>query len=567
MTLSWQAIHAALTAPGQPFEITEVVVGGVRLRDWKNTPLSMAAILAQSRTHGEREFIVYRDERLSFAAHYARAARLAQRLVGELGVRQGDRVAVAMRNLPEWSIAFWAAAAAGAIVVPLNAWWTAEELRYGLEDSGSRVAFVDAERLQRLQPVRTRLPELHHVVATRVTECPAGVLDFAALIEGADPAQALPAIAIGPDDPATIFYTSGTTGFPKGALGTQRNFCGVALSVPFNGVQQLLRAGRSAEEIAALAQAPPPVALLTVPLFHVTGCHAMMLGMLCAGGRLVMMHKWDPAEAVELIERERATLFGAVPAMAWQLTESLAGRDLPSVASVGYGGAPAAPELLRRLRAGLPAAMISNGWGITETSSAITMIAGEDYAARPDSAGRPFPILDLQVVDEQGRALPANATGELWVRGPNVVTGYWNKPEATAAAFSEGWFHTGDIGRIDEEGYVYIVDRLKDMIIRGGENVYCAEVEAVLLEHPAVNAACVFGVPHATLGEEVGCVVQLAEGRTLDEEALRAHARGHLARFKVPTRIWLGHEPLPLGATGKVQKKQVREACLARLVR
>jgi long-chain acyl-CoA synthetase len=567
MSLSYDEIRALLTAPGQMFEIEELDIDGIRMRNWKNTPASMAAIVEQSRNYGDREFIVYKGERLSYSEHYARVATLAKRLACDLGVEKGDRVAIAMRNYPEWCIAFWAAASAGAVVVPLNAWWTAEELRYGIEDSGSKLIFVDGERLERLASVRARCACLQQVVAVRCRDVPADAIDFGDLVAGASPDSVLPAIAFDPEDLATLFYTSGSTGFPKGTMGTQRNFCSAAITVPYNGVRSMLRMGRSPEELAELQATMVPAALLTVPLFHVTGCHGIMLGMFVGGGKLVVMHKWDPAEALDLIEQERISLFGAVPTMAWQLVESpgIGKRDLSSLVNIGYGGAPAAPELLRRIKAVLPEALPSNGWGITEASSAITMISGQDYEARPESVGHAFPIIELKVVNEGGEEVPRGGLGELWIKGPNVVKGYWNKPEATAKSFTQGWFHTGDVGKIDEEGFVYVVDRLKDMIIRGGENVYCAEVEAALLEHADVNAACVFGVPHRVLGEEVGCVVEVAPDRSIDEQELRQHLASRVAKFKIPTRVWFRHEPLPLGATGKIQKKELREFYIAQL--
>jgi len=559
MSQSYEEINAILTRPGEMFEIEQINLDGQVIKSWKNTPPNMATILQRSLDYGDREFIIYRDERMTFAEHYAQAAALANRLVSQFDIGKGDRVAIAMRNYPEWSVAFWAAAAAGALAVPLNAWWTSDELRYGLADSGAKIVFVDQERLERVQAVRSQLPGLQQVVAARCAQLPQGVLDFNGMITDAVRDKPLPVVDIQPDDHATIFYTSGTTGFPKGTLGTHRNFCSVPLSVQYNGVQSALRMGRTFEELSQ--QQITPAALLTVPLFHVTGCHGLMLGMLSAHGKLVMMHKWDAEEALNLIERERITLFGAVPTMVWQLIDcpDIDSRDTSSVLNVGYGGAPAAPELLRRIKQALPSVVVTNGWGITETSSSITAISGADYEQKPDSVGPPFPVCDVKVVGQSGETLPCGSLGELWVRGPNVVKGYWNNPGATAESFTDGWFHTGDIGKIDEEGCIYIVDRIKDMIIRGGENVYCAEVEAAILEHPAVSAACVFGIPHEVLGETVACVVEIRPGTTIEESVLQSYLHGKLAKFKVPERVWLRSEPLPLGATGKVQKKELRE--------
>jgi long-chain acyl-CoA synthetase len=299
-----------------------------------------------------------------------------------------------------------------------------------------------------------------------------------------------------------------------------------------------------------------------VPLFHATGCHSVLLSSTAAGAKLVMMYKWDPERALELIEREEVTSFGGVPAMVMHVLESpdLAKRDTSSISSVGYGGAPAPPDLVRRICEAFGDVISpSNGYGLTETSSVSTMNRGPDYVRKPDSVGRPVPVVTVKVVDEQGRDVGAGGVGELWIKGPNVVRGYWDKPAATAESFTDGWLQTGDIARIDDEGFVYIVDRAKDMVIRGGENVYCVEVETVLYDHPAVVDAAVFGVPHPVLGEEVAAVVQVKRGTPVTERALKDHLAAHLAAFKVPVRIELRDEPLPRNPQGKILKRQLRD--------
>jgi len=561
--MSLQEALERLTDPGELCEIERVDIDGVTTRCWKNIPATMADIIESSRQHGDRDFLVYGGERLGYEEHFRRVAVLAHKLIDDYGVRKGDRVAIAMRNYPEWPIAFWAAVSAGAIVVPLNAWWTSREVAFGLSDSGARVAFVDDKRLERIQDIEEELP-LEHILVARGGSLPAGVTDMATCFGDLPADIALPLVELRPDDEATLFYTSGTTGFPKGTLGTHRNFCSVLGALTFNGVRAILRMGGKVEDLAVM-QAIPQAALMTVPLFHVTGCHGIMLTMLASGGKLVFMHKWDPRVTLDLIEKERITMLTGVPAMMWQLLQEpdFEKRDLSSLLSLGYGGAPAPPELLRTIRKKAPDCMVANGWGITETSSMICGITGQEYVDNPESVGPPQAVCELRVVDPAGNDVPAGDMGELWVRGPNVVKGYWNNPDATAETFTDGWFHTGDVGRIDEQGFVYILDRLKDMIIRGGENVYCAEVEAVLVEFPGVAAACVFGVPDKVLGEEIGAVVVAGGG--VEEEALRAFAAERLAAFKVPSRIWLRAEPLPLGVTGKVQKKDVRDFYLSSL--
>ncbi len=554
--LSIEAAIKALTAPGAPFEMEERVIRGIPTRVWKNAPPTLRAVFDGSRAHGELPFIVYEEERLSYAEHYRRSAALARALARRFGIAKGDRVALAMRNFPEWSIAFWAAVSAGAVVVPLNAWMTGAELQYCLEDSGARLLIADAERLERLLPHLAGLRLEAVLVARAGHALPQGAMRLEDAL-GDD--GALPEVTIDPEDDATIFYTSGTTGKPKGALGTHRNICTNLLSIAFARARVLLRRG---EPLPAPGTAPKTATLLSVPFFHATGCHSVLCAVLHGGNKLVLMHRWEPERALRLIERERINSFGGVPSMAWQVLEHPAFEryDLSSVESIGYGGAPAAPELVARIKEKFPKVMPGNGYGLTETSSVTSQNAAEDYQRKPDSAGLVIPVCDVRVVDAAGRDVARGEIGELWVKGPNVVKGYWNKPEATAASFSAGWLHTGDLVRIDEEGFLYILDRVKDMLIRGGENVYCVEVEDALYSHPAVMDAAVIGIPHRVLGEEVGAVVQVKPGTAIDETALRRHVGERLAAFKVPVRILLRDEPLPRNANGKILKRELKAA-------
>ncbi|MEO5878155.1 MAG: AMP-binding protein [Streptosporangiaceae bacterium] len=536
---------ARLTAPGEIFELGEANVRGVPTRVWKNAPATLGDILALSRGYGDRVFLVYEDERMTFEEHFRACARLANVLRDQFGVQPGDRVAIAMRNLPEWSVVFWAAAAAGAVVVPLNAWWTGEELRYGLTDSGSRIVFCDPERADRIGSV-----EGLTVILTR--SGPGDPRPRLSDVLDDEPAE-LPDLEIDTDDDATIFYTSGTTGRPKGALGTHRNICTNPMSLGFVRARTVLRDGPGKD-------GGPTAYLISVPFFHATGCHSILIANVLAGGKLVMMHRWEPGRALELIERERITVFGGVPSMVMQVLDhpDFATRDISSVKSVGYGGAPAPPDLVRRITAYFPGRAASNGYGLTETSSLSTMNAGADYVAKPDSVGPPVPVVEVKVVDSGGESLPVGEPGELLIKGPHIVRGYWGRPDATAESFVDGWLHNGDIARLDDEGFVYIVDRAKDMLIRGGENIYCVEVETVLYDHPAVSDAAVIGIPHPVLGEEPGAHVQLRPGFEVTEDDLRAHVAAHLAAFKVPVRIWLSPDPLPRSPAGKILKRLLR---------
>ncbi len=580
-TMTLEEATQLLTSPGQMFEMDEVDIRGVTTRVWKHCPPSLRAVLEMSRGHGSKDFLVYEDERTSFEDHFGIVAKLARELRDRFGIDKGDRVAIAMRNLPEWAMTFWAASAAGAVVVPLNAWWTTPELAYGLEDSGTSVVFVDAARLDRLAPRLGEMTGLRAVVATHEDRAdistppasPVPVVAFAELIADPPADASLPDVDIDPEDDATIFYTSGTTGHPKGAIGTHRNMCTNLMSLFFLNSRAGLRSpsGKGPGDGADGAQG---AYLLSVPLFHATGCHSILVANTAAGNKLVMMHHWDPERALELIEREKVSTFGGVPAMVMQVIDSpdFSKRDTSSVRAVAYGGAPAPPDLVRRIKEHFPVGSPSNGYGLTETSSVTTMNTGDDYVRKPDSVGPPVPVCDVRVVpdgfaeDEPTDDLPAGpeVTGELWIKGPNIVRGYWNKPDATGDAFTRGWLHSGDVARIDEEGFVYIVDRAKDMVIRGGENVYSVEVEAALFEHPAVADVAVIGVPHPVLGEEVGAAIVLRPGSKVNAEELGRHVRERLAAFKVPAHVWFLSEPLPRNPQGKVLKRELRDSLTTR---
>jgi acyl-CoA synthetase (AMP-forming)/AMP-acid ligase II len=553
-------IAERLCAPDQLFEIETVEVSGVATRVWKHAPRCLPDVLQQGRSNGgDRDFIRLGDERLTHAEHYAHVTALATRLRDELGVAKGDHVAIAMRNLPEWSIAFFAATMIGAVAVPLNAMWNGAEMAFGITDSNASALIADGERLERLAPHVAELPHVK-IIGTRLDdrkgsgELPADVIDLATLTGGVQAAR--PEVDIAPDDHATIFYTSGTTGRPKGVLGTHRNICTNLISLMYSGAQQMLRAGI---ELEAAASAPP-VVLVPVPLFHATGCHSILVAHAFFGGTLVFMRKWDPEQALDLIEEHRVTMLPGVPSMVWDLVNSptVKNRDLHTLTNLGAGGAATPRELARRLDELLPGRTTSTGYGLTETSSMTASNSGRDYLLYPESVGVPIPVCDVRIVDDTGTDLPPGQPGEIWIKGPNVVPGYWHRPEETASTFTEGWLHSGDIGRIDEQGRLFIVDRAKDIIIRGGENISSLEVESALYQHPAVLEAAVFSAPHATLGEEVAAVLRLRPGHTVSQAELREFLLGPLASFKVPVRIWFVEESMPRSPSGKLLKRQLR---------
>ena len=553
-------IRRRLTASGAPFEMETITIRGVETRVWKAIPSNLRGVLATAGGYGARDMLVFETERASYADFHRAVATLAAELVRQ-GFRKGDRLALVMRNLPEWPVAYFASVSVGGVIVPLNAWGTAEEIAYGLVDCGARFAIVDAERYERIEARLGELPALERLYVSRgeASRANAKALSLQTVIgRTADwstlPEAALPDVDIEPDDLACIYYTSGTTGRPKGAYATHRAVLSNLAAIPFAAARAILRRG---EPLPPPGPAPPPkTTLVGLPLFHVTGCNVILVTNIAAGNKLVIMHKWDVERAFQLIEQERVTNTGGVPALAWQMLEDPRrdGYDLSSIERVNWGGAPASPELEGGLRAGFPGVTVSTGWGMTEVSGVHTDIAGADLTARPNSCGAPVGDYGLKICDADGRALPTCEIGELWASGPNTAVGYWEKPEATAETFVEGWVKTGDIGYLDAEGFCYILDRAKDMLIRGGENIYCIEVENALYQHPAVLDAAVVGLPHRTLGEEPGAAVTVRPGHTVDEDELRGFVRTRIAAYKTPVRIVISHQPLPRNPSGKILK-------------
>lgn len=563
--MSIEEAERLVTAPGSPYEIEIVEIDGRPTRSWKHAPATLRTVLEESRRHAERTFLVYEEERVSYDAFHRAVAVFAQELIRQ-GVEPGDRVAIVMRNLPEWAVAFYAITCIGAIATPLNAWWTGGELAYALADSGAKIVIADFERYRRLKDHMPACPLVQNIYVSRADSDFADARTVEQVIGRPDnweelPDAAIPGRTMAPDDIATLFYTSGTSGKPKGVLSSHRAINANIVAAASGGARASLRRGEGLP--MPDPDAPQKAALQTVPLFHVTGLVGFLNLQLANGAKLVLMHKWDPVRAFQLIERERITSTGGVPTIAWQLLEhpARANYDLSSLELISYGGAPSAPELVRQLRAAFPHSAPANGWGMTETTAGVATNAAEDYLARPDSAGRPVATSDLEIRDpvDGVTRIPAGTVGELWARGPQMAKGYWNNPEATAQTFVDGWVRSGDLARLDEEGFCYIVDRAKDILIRGGENIYCIEVENILYDHPAIMDAALVGRPHRTLGEEPVAVVTLKPGATATEEELRSHVAARLAAFKVPVAIRISTEVLPRNPNGKILKPELQK--------
>ena len=545
-----------LTSQGQTFELESVPVYGHPVRVFKNAPSSLREVWLTAAARGDAPYLVFDDVALTYGEAHLQVTALASWLV-EQGITKGDRVALGMRNYPEWAIAYWATQCIGAVMVSLNAWWIADELKYALSDSESVAVIVDAERQDRISD--ELLVELG--IRTMVVARGAARLGVSSWAEATSNSHAvLPIVDIGPDDDATILYTSGTTGFPKGAAGSHRNYITNMWNGLFAAALAMKVAGVSAPP--ATVAKPQLVALSTFPFFHIAGLCGLNSNT-NAGTCIVTQFKWDATDALRIVEKYKVNTFGGVPTVVRSFLEhpNFSEYDLSSISSIGQGGAPVPPDSIARIETEF-AGKVSpgNGYGLTETTAAVIGNSGAAYFAKKDSVGLPYVGTDVQIQDEDGNVLSQGSIGEVCIYGPNNVRGYWNKPVETAKAFVDGWFHTGDAGYIDEDGFIYVVDRIKDMVLRGGENVYCVEVETVLFEHAAVRDCAVIGLPHPKLGEEVAAVLVAADGvdHAITTEIL-AFLSTRLATFKVPSQVFWHAEELPRNATGKVLKKDLRD--------
>ena len=551
---------ARITAVGEPYELVnrEDIRGPVQT--FVNAPTSLRQLYEDAVS--DVEFVVAEDQRWTFAEFWNDAATIGHLLVHELGVRKGDRVAISMRNYPEWMLAFTAATSVGAIAVAMNSLWNVDEMAYGLTDSGAKVLFADAERLALLESMAEPIEGLQ-IVAVRHTGSPAADVELAGRMAeiGSVP---MPEVDIAPTDSALILYTSGSTGHPKGVLSNHHNVI-VALmawEVEYGALTERPGNVVAPEEGSGLV----PASLLGIPLFHVLGLHGVFLASFRGQRKLVAMYKWDASVAAELIERERIVTFTGPPAVSGDLVRvaQSEGRDLSSLLSVGGGGAARPPEQVGQIDDTFEKALPNTGWGMTETNAIGTIIFGAEYSERRLSSGPALCVIDLRVVDDDGNELPSGERGELQVRGPSMFREYWNKPEATANSFAEdGWFKTGDVAYIDTDGHLFIVDRIKDLIIRGGENIGCGGVEAALSSHPKVIEAAVYSVPDDRLGEEVGTTMYVTED--FDETELREYLVDHLAKYEIPRYMTTMTEPLPRTGSGKLLKRQLRDDTVTEL--
>ncbi|MBP6105025.1 MAG: class I adenylate-forming enzyme family protein [Steroidobacteraceae bacterium] len=548
-------IRERLLSPGAPFELTEVEVGGQKLPAFRHAKATLPELINVGRAHGEKPFIVYQGEVWSFARVFAEADAVAWALKERFGVEPGDRVAIAMRNRPEWVVAFLGAVLAGAVPAPINSFGLRDELLWAFGAVQPKVLFLDADRLQRLgEEWRSLGAEV--VVADSEPAPGTGVHAWREVTQPAR--QGPPAVKVGPQDPALLLFTSGASARPKAVLTTHLAVCQAIMNIDYIGALSAMSSPSVVEQLMRRALAP--TTLTVVPLFHISGLHAQLLTNLVNGRKLVFMHRWDPAKAIELIVQHAVTQFNAAPTMVMQILEHSTfdfGAVRRTLAGVGFGGAGLPQRLIEEVLEGLGPSMSGIGFGMTETSGVTSAMSGDAFRARPTSSGTISPIIEIRIVDADDRPLPEGERGEIQVRGVPVMSEYWGQPEATAAALRDGWLRTGDVGYL-KDGYLFVVDRLKNVINRAGEKIAAAEVESCLLEDPALAEAAVLPIPDPVYGEAVAAVVVPVPGAATTEAELRAFVASRLAAYKVPSRIIVRREPLPKNPTGKLLKNELR---------
>lgn len=551
----WQTAWRQLIAPGAPFEVVTPEDGGARY--FRHAAHDLLEVIDAGRVHGDREFLIWQSQRLTFKQYFDQVDRLAEQMIARFGLQPGERVAIAMRNQPAWLVAFAAVQRCGAVCVPLNSWGLRDELQYALQDSGSRLLLCDEARLDTLRDDLTREQRATIVVGAQSAALPEYCLRYEDLVSA--PALPMASPQIDPDAPALILYTSGTTSRAKGAVSSHRAICQALFALDFQGA---FCAMSSPERIGVVINSGYlPTTLAAVPLFHVSGLHAQFLSALRGGRRLLLMYKWDVEQALDLIRDERCTQFNGAPVMMQQLLASprFGGEHTASLFGLGLGGGASSAGLLDNMLKLKPDTIGGAGYGLTESNGIGAAIGGDPFVYKPATAGWALPIVDIRIGADPHQPESAGTRGLIWLRSPTLMSEYWNLPEATAQTLRDGWLDTGDIGYLDDEGFLSITGRVKELINRGGEKISAAEIETCILDMPGVLEAAAFAIADPLLGETVGLAVH-GQASTLPlETQVCAFIAARLAAYKVPAQVFRVLEPLPRNATGKVLKAQLQE--------
>ena len=551
-----KGVRAQLTSPGAPFELQQTTLAdGRTFASYRNAFQNLPQLINAGRAHGAAEFMVYGEDRWTFDRFFAAADAVASRLQKQHGMKAGQRVAIAMRNRPEWAVALAAVALIGAVPVPLNSFGLTSELMSNIEDTTPAWLICDNDRYERVKDALAG-----SALKVVVVDGEGGDIAWSALV--ADGHDGWDAPSLQPDDTALILFTSGATSRAKGVESTHRAVCQAVFNIDFIGA---VAAITSPDAIAAImARQLQPTILSAVPLFHVSGLHAQLLTSLRHGRRLIFVHRWEPEKAVELIRKEKVTQFNGAPSMVQQLI-NIPGfeqtENSGNLSGVGFGGGALHPRLIDEVLGKFSGRMSGIGFGLTESNGVCAGSSGRMFEAHPRSAGVLSPIIDVRIADLDGTALPNGEAGEIWLKGITLMERYWGDEQSTANAVHDGWFRTGDIGVLDDEGFITIVDRIKDVINRSGEKIAAAEVESCLLQHQDLEEAAVFSMPHEVTGEQVVAVVVGKPQTSVSEQQLRDFVAQRLAGYKVPSKIVVRSEPLPRNPAGKMLKTSIRKEC------
>ena len=555
-----EALASELTKEGL-FELTQETIRGNEYNVFVSAPKNLHDYFQFGAIHGEWEFLAYEDESYTYQEVLGMAAGFAHTLADDYGIKKGDSVAFSMRNYPEWMFSYMAVTSIGAIAVPLNSWWQGEELDYGITHSESKLFIGDEERLERLKGFVEDIPR----IAVRCDGSNyVNTKNFKDIVQSK---EGFPIVEVDPEDDASIMYTSGSTGYPKGVVATHRSIINTPLSWAFLAT---LASSLETDDGQTFPQPEKPCTLSAVPLFHVTGSHSNFLLSLLSATRIVLMYKWDPLNALKLIEKHKVSSFSGVPTMSEDILRTSKENpdiDVSSLAMLNGGGAARPPEQIKAQERDHPTKVAGVGYGLTETNAAGTNASGKLLYTKPSTAGFPTPLLNkVKIIDEEGNDLPTGEQGEVCIRSASNFRCYWKNDEATKESLSsDGWFRSGDVGYLDEDGFLFIKDRIKDIVIRGGENIACLEIEAVLAEHPSISEASVFGVPDERLGESLATRIALKPGQTVTEAEVSSFLEEKIAKFKIPSHMWIQEEELPRIASGKTAKKQMREEAIKEL--